>query len=70
MAFFGSTKRYNKFKDMRKNERIIVVSNVDQYAESDYVVNYESLIERDNEEFDNTMIMLLNLLRRLNINKI
>lgn len=69
MAFFGSTKRYNKFKDMRKNERIIVVSNVDQYAESDYVVNYESLIERDNEEFDNTMIMLLNLLRRLNINK-
>lgn len=69
MAFFGSTKRYNKFKDQRKNERVIVVSNVDRYAETDYVVNYESLIERDNEEFDNTMIMLLNLLRRLNINK-
>lgn len=33
------------------------------------VVNYESLVERDNEDFDNTMIMLLNLLKRLGIDK-
>lgn len=69
MTFFGSTKRYKKAADREAEKHIVVVSNVENYCENDMVVNYESLIERDNEDFDNTMIMLLNLLRRLGITK-
>ena len=52
--------------EVQKN---IVVSNVENYSSSDIIVNYESLIERNNDDFDNTMIMLLNLLKRLDIRK-
>lgn len=65
VAFFGSSKRYRKAQPIPKEEEIIVVSNVEGYDKNDLVVNYESLIERDNDEFDNTMVMLLNLLRRV-----
>ena len=69
MAFYGSSKRYKKSRGKEKEKNIIVVSNVENHSPSDMVVNYESLIERDNEDFDNTMIMLLNLLKRLGIDK-
>lgn len=69
-AFFGSEKRYKKFASERKNTKTIVVSNIESDCSDDFVVNYESLISRENDDFDNTMIMLLNLLKKLNINKI
>ena len=69
MAFYGSSKRYKKSRGKEKEKNIIVVSNVENHSPSDMVVNYESLVERDNEDFDNTMIMLLNLLKRLGIDK-
>lgn len=68
MTFYGSTKRYRN-SEKRKGEKNIVVSNVENYSSSDIIVNYESLIERNNDDFDNTMIMLLNLLKRLDIRK-
>ncbi len=69
IAFFGSSKRYKKSNSESSREKKIVVSNVEGYSENDYVVNYESVIERENEEFDNTMVMLFNLFRRMNISK-
>ena len=66
IAFFGSEKRY-KCAEGKERESIVVVSNILNHSENDLVVNYESLIERDNDDFDNSMIMLLNLLRRMNI---
>lgn len=69
IVFFGSEKRYKKFADEREGETAIVVSNIVSDCDKDLIVNYESLIERDNDDFDNTMMMLLNLLRKFGINK-
>lgn len=67
LTFYGSSKRYKRAVGREDEKYTVVVSNVDNYSSTDIVVNYESLIERDNEDFDNTMIMLLNLLKRINI---
>lgn len=69
MTFFGSAKRYKKSGGRLGEKNIVVVSNIENYRKTDIVVNYESLIERDNDDFDNTAIMLLNLLKRMGILK-
>lgn len=69
IAFFGSEKRYKKSRERNEEQNVVVVSNIKQHCENDIVVNYESLIERGNEDFDNTTIMLLNLLKRIGILK-
>ena len=69
MSFFGSNKRYKLSTDRKSEKHVTVVSNVHDIEASDIVVNYESLIDRKNEDFDNTMIMLFNLLKRLGIKK-
>ena len=70
LPFFGSEKRYLKFKDNTAGINSIVVSNIMNPSNSDYIVNYESLIERDNEDFDTSIIMCLNLLLKLDIKNI
>lgn len=67
IAFFGSGKRYAKNYIQRENEQVIVVSNINSDTQSDLRINYESLVERDDENFDNTTIMLLNLLKKLTV---
>lgn len=69
LTFFGSEKRYKKAKDRINEKYVVTVSNIHNTSKNDLVINYESVIERDNEDFDNTTIMLLNLLYRLNITK-
>jgi 4-hydroxy 2-oxovalerate aldolase len=69
LAFFGSEKRYQKFKNYSKCLSKIVVSNILNYSEDDLLINYESIIERNNENFDSSMIMLLNLLHNIGITK-
>ena len=69
IPFWGSEKRYQKFKD-DIGVNSIVVSNIMHPLNSDYIVNYESLIERDNEDFDTSIIMCLNLLLKLDIKNI
>ena len=70
IAFFGSEKRYQKFKNNKKCLYKIVVSNILNYSSvNDLVVNYESLIDRSTDNFDSSMIMLLNLLNNIGINK-
>lgn len=69
IAFFGSEKRYKRAESITK-EANIVVSNIRCSKENDIIINYESVINRESEDFDNTAIMLLNLLYRLNITKV
>ena len=68
-AFFGSSKRYKRETEKQYEQNIVVVSNVDSINSNDIIVNYESVVERTNEDGDNTMIMLLNLFKRINIKK-
>ena len=68
-AFFGNQKRYNKLAAKRVGREVIVSSNV-KTDSTDRVVNYHSIINRGYKYFENSTIMLLNLLRRLDVKKI
>lgn len=69
-AFFGNQKRYSRLETKRKGRTIIVSSNVKSSCNNDIVVNYYSLINRGYKYFENSTIMLLNLLKRVNPSKI
>lgn len=69
-AFFGNSKRYSRLEKARKGRTIIVPSNIKSDNEDDIVVNYHSLINRGYKYFENSTIMLLNLLKRINPKKI
>lgn len=62
LPFFGSEKRYKKFIDSKYD--FIVASNIRSVRKKDMIINYESIINRENEDFDNTGIMLFNFLKR------
>lgn len=68
-AFFGNQKRYAMLKEQRQGRKVIVSSNVHSDGE-DIVVNYHSLINRGYKYFENSTIMLLNLLKRIEVNSI
>ena len=69
-AFFGNAKRYGNLKAKRAKRKVIISSNVKTDNENDIVVNYHSLINRGYKYFENSTIMLLNLLKRVNPSKI
>lgn len=69
-AFFGNRKRYARLHERRANRDIIVSSNIKPDNNSDVIVNYQSLINRKYKYFENSTIMLLNLLKRLNPRKV
>ena len=69
-AFFGNQKRYSRLKKKREGRSCIISSNVKTDHVSDVIVNYHSLINRGYKYFENSTIMLLNLLRRVNPIKI
>ena len=64
-AFFGNQKRYARLSRMRTGHNIIVSSNVKNDSKDDLVVNYHSLLNRGYRYFENSTVMLLNLLKRL-----
>lgn len=66
-AFFGNPKRYNYLKKKRIGRKVIISSNVKSDGD-DIIVNYHSLINRGYKYFENSTIMLLNLLKRIGIN--
>lgn len=68
-AFFGNQKRYGMLKEKRNGRNIIISSNIKTDG-NDVVVNYHSLINRGYKYFENSTIMLLNLLKRLEVTKI
>lgn len=67
-AFFGNQKRYSYAERKRVGRKIIVSSNI-KSEKSDIVVNYHSLINHGYKYFENSTIMLLNLLKRVGIFK-
>lgn len=69
-AFFGNQKRYNKTENKRIGRDVIISSNVKGDTEKDTVVNYHSLINRGYKYFENSAMMLLYLLKRVNPCKI
>jgi 4-hydroxy 2-oxovalerate aldolase len=70
MAFFGNQKRYNHREDYEMP--LVLTSNVKPEAGATGVVtvNYDSLINRNERYFDNSTMMLFNLLRKLEIRKL
>ena len=69
-SFFGNQKRYNLMAPKRENRSIIVSSNVKPADPKDMVVNYHGLINRGYKYFENSTIMLLHLLKKMNPSKI
>lgn len=69
-VFWGNSKRYAMYKDERNYVENIVTSNIKPDNEKDYWVNYYSLINCEYKNFENSTIMVLNLLKRIGANKI
>lgn len=67
LAFWGSSKRYERFKDLRGQLLSFCTSNVESDCQQDWVLNYDSYIDRTRECSDNTMLMLLRILQRIGI---
>lgn len=65
-AFFGNQKRYSRLKEKRKGRNIIVSSNIKANDDNDIIINYQSVINRGYKYFENSTIMLLSLLKRIN----
>lgn len=65
-AFFGNQKRYSRLKEKRKGRNIIVSSNIKTDDDNDIIINYQSVINRGYKYFENSTIMLLSLLKRIN----
>lgn len=68
-AFFGNQKRYTMLQKKRSGKKVIISSNIESDGD-DIVINYHSLINRGYKYFENTAIMLLNLLKRLEVTQI
>lgn len=69
-AFFGNSRRYSRLANKRIGRKAIISSNIKSDSEDDVVVNYHSLINRGYKFFENSTIMLLQLLKRVNPKKI
>lgn len=70
IAFFGNSKRYSRLKEKRYRREVIISSNIKSDEERDMVINYHSIINRGYKYFENSTIMLLSLLKRVNPKKI
>lgn len=70
ISFFGNPRRYQKCRKDLDHETTVLTSNIKPEGEHALVVNYNSLINRGVKYFDNSTIMLLNLLRNVGCEKI
>lgn len=68
-SFFGNQRRYNRLSDQARGDHVILASNVDTTDEKALLVNYNQLVDMDLKYFDNSAVMLFNLLRRVGIEK-
>ncbi len=70
-GFFGSADRYKTFANNNQdsNIKVILTSSI-KSRNNEIIVNYESLVERGNINFDNSAIMCLKLLKKCGVKKI
>lgn len=69
-CFVGYKKRYEAIRN--QIDKFIIPSNIKKQAtgENEYVINYESVIDIGYKLYDNSTMMLLNLLKRLEVKRI
>ena len=75
ILFFSNPMRYNyalsKYPDLIGKKKKIVTSNIRVEADENmYMVNYNNLLIRKYAHFDNSMMLFLNLLQKLNARNI
>ena len=68
--FYANTIHWERICDGIGHEKCIVSSNIHVNTEGAFIVNYSSLIEEDSMLYDNSTIMLLNLLKRVEVSEI
>lgn len=68
--FYANTIHWERVCNNIDLSKCILTSNIHKLHEKVLQVNYASLIEEDSKLFDNSTIMLLNLLEKLNISDI
>lgn len=67
MAFWGSQKRYEHYKESRAQLLSLITSNVESDNDKDIVVNYDSFVDRTQEYSDNASLMLMRILQRVGV---
>ena len=68
-SFFANKKRY-AHSSKSEGPAVIVTSDIAQGLKNETIVNYHSLVNRGYKLFDNSVIMLLNLLKRAQVKEI
>lgn len=68
--FFANAIRWGQVSKYVERSRCIVTSNIHEMIDGTKMVSYSSLITEDSKLYDNSTIMLLNLLKRSNVSEI
>lgn len=68
--FYANTIHWERVCDVIKHENCIITSNIHTCTEDTLIVNYSSLIAEDSRLCDNSTIMLLNLLKKVEVSRI
>lgn len=68
--FYANTIHWERVCDGIEHRNCILTSNIHVYTNDTYRVNYSSLIVEDSKLYDNSTIMLLNLLKKVEVSKI
>lgn len=70
IAFFGNERAYKKRHLRGKDRKIIITSNIKSESANDIIVDYSGLINRGYKYFENSTLMLLNLLDKVGVSSI
>lgn len=68
--FFANTIHWEKVCDEVNHNKCILSSNIHEEINGVLLVDYSALISEDSILYDNSTIMLLNLLKKLNVSKV
>ncbi|WP_373266126.1 aldolase catalytic domain-containing protein [Hungatella hathewayi] len=68
--FYANERRCKKVTERRTGTEYIICSNITERAYADYVVDYYKLLGEGSQYFDNSTVMAMNLLRRLEVTRL
>ncbi|NLM20333.1 MAG: hypothetical protein GX207_01105 [Peptococcaceae bacterium] len=68
-TFFGNQRRYDRCLSGLNADRTIITSNVSGSKTGMAVINFNRVIDRSLKYFDNSVVMLFNLLRKLGVKR-
>ena len=64
-VFFGNLKKYERFYPLCEGKVVVVASNIPEDRPADRRVDYNAVIDRSLKCYDNSAVMLMNLLLKL-----